>query len=89
MQQYLRPFDDIDPTYTMEGFLKANKARTAGPEQVDSPHHDAWRLKRIALIQIALIGPARLPLELKKNCPGFCRDFQKHSITNNHKCNYF
>ena len=38
--------------------------------------------KRIAMIETALIGPARqwyshLPLDIKKNFQGFCRDFQK------------
>ena len=45
--------------------------RTAGPEQVDSLHHEAWILKRIALIQTVLFGSAQrcyshLPLKIKK-----------------------
>ena len=62
MQQSLRPFDGTDPTYTTEGFLnaiRANMVITAGPEQNDSPLHEAWILKRIAMIQTALIGPAQ------------------------------
>ena len=53
MQQYLRPFDGTEPTYTTEDFLKAitaNMVVTAGPEQTDSPYHVAWILKRIAII---------------------------------------
>ena len=45
---------------------------TAGPEQTESPFHEAWILKRIAMIQTALIGPAQqwyshLSLDIKKN----------------------
>ena len=45
---------------------------TAGPEQTDSPFHEAWILKRIAMKQTALIGTAQqlyshLPLDIKKN----------------------
>ena len=85
MQQYLRPFDDTDPTYTTEDFLNAittNMVLTAGPEQTDSPFHEAWILKRIAMIQTALIGPAQqcyshLPLDIKKDWQAFCREIQK------------
>ena len=51
MQQHLRPFDGNEPTYTAEDFLNAitaNMIITAGPEQADSPHQEAWILKRIA-----------------------------------------
>ena len=53
---------------------------TAGPEQTDSPFHGAWILKRIAMIQTALIGPAQqwyshLPLDIKNHWPAFCREF--------------
>ena len=44
MQQSLRPFHGTDPTYTTEDFLKAitaNLVMTAGPEQTDSPFHEA------------------------------------------------
>ena len=47
MQQSLRPFDGTDPTYTTKGFLNditANIVMTAGPEQTDSPFHEAWIL---------------------------------------------
>ena len=55
---------------------------TAGPEQIDSPDHEAWILERIAMIQTAPIGPAQqwyshLPLEIKKSCQAVCREFQK------------
>ena len=55
---------------------------TAGPEQTDSPFHAAWILKRIAMIQMDLIGPAQqwyshLRLDIKKNWQAFCRKFQK------------
>ena len=59
-QQPLRQFDDTDRTYTTEDFssaITANMAMTAGPEQTDSPFHDAWILKRIAMIRTDLIGP--------------------------------
>ena len=90
MQQSLRPFDGTDPTYTTEDFLKAitaNIIMTARPELTDSPYHEAWIPKRIAMIQTALIGPAqqwypRLQFEIKKNWQPFCREFQKHLITN-------
>ena len=79
MQQSLRSFDGTDPTYTKEYFLNditANMVMTAGPKQTDSPYLEAWILKRIAMIQTALIGPAQqwyshLPLEIKNN------EFQK------------
>ena len=76
MQQSLRPFDGTDPTYTTEDFLKAvraNMVKSARPaEQTDSPVHEILILKRIAMIQTALIGPAQqwyshLPLDIKKN----------------------
>ena len=45
-------------------------AMTAGPEKTDSPYHEDWILKRIAMMQMALIGPAQqwyshLPLKNK------------------------
>ena len=61
MQQSLRPFGCTDLTYTTEDFLNAITASmvmTAGPEQTDSTYHEAWKLKRFAMIQAALIGPA-------------------------------
>ena len=48
MQQSLGPFDGFDPTYTTEDFLNAitaNMVLAAGPEQMDSPFHEAWILK--------------------------------------------
>ena len=86
MQQSLRPFDGIDPTYTTKDFLNAMTAHmvmTAGPEQTGSPYHKAWILKRTAMIQTSLIGPAqqwysKLPLVIKKT-------IQKISIINNRK----
>ena len=62
MQQSLRQFDGTDPTNTTEEFLNAitpNMVMTAVPEQTDSPFHEARILKRIAMIQMALIGPAQ------------------------------
>ena len=55
---------------------------TAGAKQIDSPFHEAWILKRIAMIQTALIGPAQqwyshFPLDIKKNWQDFFREFQK------------
>ena len=74
-----------DPTYTTEDFLNAITAKmvmTAGPEQTDSPFHEAWILKRIAMIQTALIGPAQqwyshLALDIKKDWQALCREYQK------------
>ena len=45
--------------------------RTAGPQQTDSPYHKALILKRVAMLQTALIDPAqqwysRVPLRIKK-----------------------
>ena len=85
MQQSLRPFDGTGPTYTTEDFLNAitaNMVMKAGPDRTDSPFHKTWILKRITMIQTALIGPARqwyshLPLDIKKNWQAFCRKFQK------------
>ena len=85
MQQSLRPFDETDPTYTTEDFLnaiRANMVMTGGPEQTNSPYHEAWILKRIEMIQTALIGSAQqgylhLQFERKKNWQEFCREFQK------------
>ena len=56
--------------------------KTAGPEQTDSPFHEAWILKRIAMIQTSLKGPAHqwysyLPLDIKKDWQAFCHEFQK------------
>ena len=47
---------------------------TTGPEQTDSPFHEAWILKQIAMFQTALIGPAQqcylhLPLDIKNLKP--------------------
>ena len=100
MQQCLRLFDGTDPTYTTEDFLNAitaNMVMTAGPEQIDSPYHEAWILKRVAMIQMALIGPAQqwyshLSLEIKKRiCKRYAANFKKHLITNNrkHEHNYY
>ena len=74
MQHSIRPFDCADPTYLTEDFLSditANKVITARPEQTDSPFHEAWILKRIAMIQTALNGPVQqwyshLSLEIRK-----------------------
>ena len=85
MQQSLRPFDGADPTCKTEDFLNAittNMVMTAGPEQTDSLFLETWILKRIAMFQTALIGPAQqwyshLPLEIKKNWQAFCREYQK------------
>ena len=85
MQQSLRPFDGTYPTYTTEDFsnaIKANMVMAAGPEQTDSPFHETWIWKRIAMIQTALIGPVKqwyshLPQDIKKNCHALCRKFQK------------
>ena len=57
-------------------------AVTAGREQNDSQFHEAWILKRLAMIQAALIGPAKqwyphLPLDIKKNWQALFREFQK------------
>ena len=93
MQQLIRPFDGTDPTYSTEDSLNAITASmvmTAGTEQIESPYNRAWNLKRIALIQTALISPAQqwysyLPLEIKKNWQAFCQAFQRHLITDNRK----
>ena len=85
MQQSLRPFDGTDPTYITEDFLNAITAimaMMARSEQIDSPYHEEWILKRIAMIQTALVGPAQqwylhLPLDIEKNWQAFCRELQK------------
>ena len=85
MQQSLRQLDGTDPTYTTEDFLNAitaNMVMTARPEQTDSPFHEAWILKRIAMIQTASIGPAQqcysqLRLDIKNNWQEFCREIQE------------
>ena len=62
MQQSIRPFVGIEPTYTKEDFLNAIKLSllmTAGPEQVDSPYNESWSLKQVAMLQTALIGRAQ------------------------------
>ena len=61
---------------------------TAGPEQTDSSIHEAWILKRIAMIQTAQIGPpqqwySHLPLDIKNNWQAFCREF--HTTVDNEK----
>ena len=85
MQHSFSTFDGTHPTYTTPDSLnaiRANMVKTAGPEQTDSPFHEAWILKRIAMIQTALIGQAQqwyshLELDIKKNRQAFCREFQK------------
>ena len=80
MQQSRRPFGGTYPTYTTEDFLNAittNMVMTTGPVQTDSLYHETWILKRIAMIQTALIGPAQqwyshLPLDIIKNWQAFC-----------------
>ena len=62
MQLSLKPFDGTDPTYTTEDFLNpvtANMVMTAGPEQADSPYHEARFLKQIAMMQRDLVGSAK------------------------------
>ena len=74
-----------DHSYTIEAFLNAikqNLVMTVGHNQVDTSYHGAWILKRIAMIQTALMGsaqqwPSHLPLENKKKLQAFCREFQK------------
>ena len=66
----------------------------AGPAQTDAPFHGVWILKRIAMIQTALIGPAQqlyshLPLDIRKNWQAFCREFQKtfdNQQSQTHEC---
>ena len=85
MQQSSRPFDGTDPTCTTEDFLNAITAKlvmTADSEQTDSPYHEAWIFKLMAMIETALIGPAQqwysnLSLETEKNWQAFGREFQK------------
>ena len=85
IQQSLRPCDGTEPNYTTEDFSNAitsNMVMTAGPEQTLSAFHEAWILKRIAMVQTALIGPAQqwyshLPLDHKKDWQAFCRELQK------------
>ena len=93
MQQSLRSFDGTDPTYTTEDFLKAitaNMVITAGSEQIDSPYQQAWNLKRIAMTQTALIGPAQqwyshLPQEKKKTGKRFAVNSRRHSVISSRK----
>ena len=90
MQQSLRPFDATDPNYTTEDFLNsitANMVMTAVPEQTDSPFHEAWILKRIAIIQTALMDRHNngIPIDVKKIGKRSAVNFRKHLITNNCK----
>ena len=62
-------------------------AITADPEQIVSTYHEPWIIKRIAMIQKALIGPAQqwyshLSLGNKKNWQAFCWEFQENNQTN-------
>ena len=53
-----RLFDGIDPTYTTVDFFKtitANMIMTAEPQQIESPYHEVMTIKRIAVIQTALL----------------------------------
>ena len=89
MQQSLlpRPIDGTKSKCATEDFLNAikdNMVMTVGPEQTDSPYHEAWILKRMNRIQTSLIGPAQqwysdLLVETRKNWQGFCRECQKKS----------
>ena len=93
MEQSLRPTDGTDPTYSTEDFLNAitaNMVMTAGPETLDYTNHETWILKKIAMIQTALIGPAQqwyspLPLETKITGKRFVVNFKRHLIFNNRK----
>ena len=98
IQHSLRPCDGTDPTYTTEDFLNAitaNMVMTAGPEQTDSPYHEAWILKRIAMIQTALIGTTMVitpsTRDKKRTGKRFAANFKKRLKTNNrkHKQNYY
>ena len=87
MQQSIRPFDGNEPTYTAEDFLNAitaNMVMTAGPEQTDSLYNEAWILKRFAVIQTALFGPAQqwyshIPLDIKKDWQAFLLRIPKNN----------
>ena len=62
--------------------LSANTLMRAGPEQVDSPYHEAWVLNQIAMIQTALIGPAQQrysdqPIEFKKKWQFFAENSKR------------
>ena len=91
MQQELRPFDVRDPTYTTEDFLDAIAATivmTAGPEQTNSPYHEAWILKEIAMIQTSLgalqnNGTLIYHKKLKRTGKRFAENFRRDLITNN------
>ena len=81
----LMVFTGSDPEYSIEGYLNAviaNLILNIGLEPINTPLHQNWIHRRIALIQTTLDGAAQnwfsvLPRELKSDWKRFTQDFSK------------
>ena len=79
----IRPFDGTDPACTVEEYLNSIVAAmifSSGIEPVNKPGHHQWKVKRAALIQHTLQGPAQkwystLSSETKIDWETFCKEF--------------
>ena len=78
-------FTEIDPEYSVEGYLNAVTANlnlNIGPEPINTPLHQNWIHRRTALIQTTLDGAAQkwfsvLPIEIKSDWKSFTQEFSK------------
>ena len=82
----IKPFDGIDPGYTVEEYLNSIIAAmifSNGIEPVNKPEHHQWKVKRAALIIHTLHGPAQKcipPYQVKPNWIG------NYSVKNSRIC---
>ena len=78
-------FTGTDAEYSVEDFLNAvtaNLILNLGPEPVNTPLHQNWIHRRLALIQTTLDGAAQkwfsvLPIEIKSHWKRFIQEFSK------------
>ena len=81
----LMVFTGTDPEYSVEVYLNAvtaNLILNIGPEPINTPLHQNWIQRRIALIQTTLDGAAQkcfsvLPIEIKSDWKRFTQEFSK------------
>ena len=81
----LMVFTGTDPEYSVEDYLNAvtaNLILNIGPEPINTPLHQNWIHRRIALIQTTLDGAAQkwfsvLPIEIKSDWKRFTQEFSK------------
>ena len=78
-------FTGTDPEYSVEDYLNAvlaNLILNKGPEPINTPLHQNWIHRRIALIQTTLDGAAQkwfsvLPIDIKSDWKKFTQAFSK------------